>query len=61
MNNYPFQPLKYSSTLKGSDMLSFFWMIMENSLSLTSVVSEITWWVKVRASVEIPVHSLEAQ
>ena len=55
MNDYPFQPLKYSSTLKALlTMLSFFWMIMENSLSLTSVVSEITWWVKVRASVEIP-------
>ena len=55
MNDYPFQPLKYSSTLKALlTMLSFFWMIMENSSSLTSVVSEITWWVKVRASVEIP-------
>ena len=55
MNDYPFQPLKYSSTLKALlTMLSFFWMIMENSLSLTSVVSEITWWVKVRASVETP-------
>lgn len=46
---------KRASTLKALlAMLSFFWMIMENSSSLMSLVSEVTWWVKVRVSVEIP-------
>lgn len=34
--------------------LSVFWTMMENSSSLEPMVLGSTWWVKVRASVEMP-------